>query len=119
MILYVILVCLLLIVIILSINKNDICEGYSLRDFQLICASIDDIDDFRNYCEVYTGTRLFEKLNMSNNQKVKIAEDYLKGIDKMKQLSSYKHIPLNRTPKYGRMIKNNGKNNFSNFENFL
>ena len=120
MVLLICIICLILIVILIIINKNEICEGYkTTRDFQLACMDIDDLEDFKDYCKVYIGSGLIEKMDISNEQKIKLVENYLRGINEMKLLAQYRNIPINRVPKYGKMIKNNGKNNFNNFELFL
>ena len=120
MILIICVICLILIVIIIVINRNELCEGYKTpRDFQLACMDIDDMEDFRDYCKVYIGSGLIEKMDISNEQKIKLVENYLRGINEMKTLARYNNIPINSVPKYGKMIKNNGKDDFTNFQLFF
>jgi len=114
----------LIILIILCINQSEIIpdfvEGFGTkRDFQRSLSKIDDLDDFKDFFEVYTGTRLIERINITNIAKINLVEKYLNGIEEMKQYALLDRIPLNRTPKYGKMIKHNGKDNFENYQNFL
>lgn len=103
--------------------KNDykyFSEGFkSVRDVQLAATKIDNKNDFKDYCIARLGTENIENLDMKNETKIKVIDDYLKGIEHMKSLATSYKIAINRTPLYGKLSKNNKTNDFTNFRSFL
>lgn len=100
--------------------SSDIKEGFkTTRDFQLELSNIQNIRDFKDYCIARTGTENIENLDMKNETKLKVIEDYLKGIEHMKELARMNKISINREPLYGLLSKNNKTNDFTNFRKYL
>ena len=111
----------LIIIVSIICCANNIRETFkNNRDFQIFCMQIQNKLDFQDYCVARVGTKNINDLNMSNETKIKVAEDYLKGIEHMKELARMNKIVINREPLYGKLAKNNSNiNNFTNFRDYL
>ena len=120
LILFIIIIIFVVIMSIVCCSK-DIRESYkTTRDFQLYCTQIENMNDFRDYCIARVGTQHIEDLDMSNETKIKVAEDYLKGIETMKELARANRIAINRVPLYGKLAKNNTNiHDFTSFRDYL
>ena len=96
-------------------------ESYKTnRDFQIYSMQIINKLDFKDYCIARLGTENIEDLDMSNETKISVIKDYLKGITEMKKLAKINKIAINREPLYGKFAKNNQNiHDFSNFSNYL
>ena len=102
-------ICIIIICYVSTFCFKTSIEAFSANDSKQILKdkleTIDNKNDFYDFCEWRLGTRLFNELKLKPETKLAVIEEYNRGVDMLKDMAQYEKIPITGSPKYGMFIK--------------
>ena len=105
MIEFIFIILLIGVIVYLVINRKE-CFTNEV-DIDAYLKRIENMEDFYEFCEFRLGTKCFKELDIDNETKVSVINEYLRGVEKLKSFAFFNDIQTTQSPLFGYYSKYN------------